>query len=113
MSGLRLRGIRVGQRLGPVDLDLPTGRLTVVVGPNGAGKSTLLGVLAGLIRPDAGRVELDAVELLGLRPLERAARVAWLPQAPRVEDGVTAEEAVAAARYRHREGAARMTQTRS
>ncbi len=31
------------------------------MGPNGAGKSTLFGVLAGLIRPDAGRVSIDGM----------------------------------------------------
>ena len=76
-----------------------------MVGPNGAGKSTLLGVIAGLVRPDAGQVLLSDRSVLAMRPLERAAHVAWLPQSPRVEDGVTATEAVAAARYRHREGA--------
>lgn len=106
-GALKLRGLQVGGRLGPIDVDLPHQRLTVVVGPNGAGKSTLLGVIAGLVRPDRGRVLLGDHNVLAMRPVDRAARVAWLPQSPRVEDGVTATEAVAAARYRHREGAAR------
>ncbi len=41
-----------------VDLAVAPGRVLVVLGPNGAGKSTLLSVLAGLLRPDAGRVVL-------------------------------------------------------
>ncbi|WP_149536879.1 metal ABC transporter ATP-binding protein [Siccirubricoccus phaeus] len=45
------------------------GSLTAVVGPNGAGKSTLLRALAGLHRPDAGRIE------------GAAGQVALLPQA--------------------------------
>lgn len=36
-----------------------TARTTGVFGPSGAGKTTLLGALAGLIRPDAGRIVLD------------------------------------------------------
>ncbi|MFC4148413.1 thiol reductant ABC exporter subunit CydC [Micromonospora mangrovi] len=46
-----------------VSLDLPAGRRIAVVGPSGAGKSTLAGVLTGAVRPDAGRITLDGVEL--------------------------------------------------
>jgi molybdate transport system ATP-binding protein len=42
-----------------VQLDVPAGHTVAVLGPNGAGKSTLLDVLAGLIRPDRGRIALD------------------------------------------------------
>ncbi|HEY2096478.1 MAG TPA: ATP-binding cassette domain-containing protein, partial [Pseudonocardia sp.] len=42
-----------------VSLSVARGEIVAVLGPNGAGKSTLLGVLAGLLRPDEGRVVLD------------------------------------------------------
>jgi putative ABC transport system ATP-binding protein len=42
-----------------------SGRLLAVAGPSGSGKTTLLGVLAGLVRPDAGTVLLDGVPLAG------------------------------------------------
>lgn len=42
-----------------LDLDVAQGSIVAVLGPNGAGKSTLLGVVSGLLRPDAGRIELD------------------------------------------------------
>nr|WP_214364616.1 ATP-binding cassette domain-containing protein [Pseudonocardia sp. H11422] len=41
-----------------VDLAAEPGEVLAVLGPNGAGKSTLLGVLAGLLRPDAGHVRV-------------------------------------------------------
>jgi molybdate transport system ATP-binding protein len=41
-----------------VSLSAASGEVLAVLGPNGAGKSTLLGVLAGLLRPDAGHVRL-------------------------------------------------------
>jgi putative ABC transport system ATP-binding protein len=41
-----------------VDLQLPPGELAVLSGPSGSGKTTLLGLLAGLDRPNSGRVEL-------------------------------------------------------
>lgn len=41
-----------------LELEVDAGSVVAVLGPNGAGKSTLLGIVAGLIRPDTGRVEL-------------------------------------------------------
>ncbi|MGY1720215.1 MULTISPECIES: ABC transporter ATP-binding protein [unclassified Blastococcus] len=42
-----------------VDVEVADGEVLAVLGPNGAGKSTFLRVLAGLVRPDAGRVVVD------------------------------------------------------
>jgi branched-chain amino acid transport system ATP-binding protein len=44
-------------------LEVPKGKITACVGPNGAGKSTLVGLLSGSIRPDAGTILLDGVEV--------------------------------------------------
>src|SRR5437867_8773970 len=56
-EGLRhaFRGGRV-VALDDVSFSLAAGQTLTIFGPNGAGKTTLLKVLAGLIRPDAGRV---------------------------------------------------------
>ena len=60
---LRLHGISMayGRRLLFSDIvaEIAPGRCLVVTGANGAGKSTLLKIIAGLIRPEAGRVEYD------------------------------------------------------
>ena len=66
--------------LAGIDLTLSAGGVTAIVGPNGAGKSTLLTCLAGLRRPDAGRVTLDAADLAGMKPRHRARRLSYLPQ---------------------------------
>jgi len=63
-----------------VDLTLEPGRLIALAGPNGAGKSTLLRALAGLIRPTAGAVTLDGVDIATLSRAALAARVAVVPQ---------------------------------
>jgi putative ABC transport system ATP-binding protein/macrolide transport system ATP-binding/permease protein len=52
-----------------VDIDVPSGQLTVIVGPSGSGKSTLLAIAACFDRADSGQVVVDGtdVQLLGLR----------------------------------------------
>ncbi|MET8509584.1 ATP-binding cassette domain-containing protein [Streptomyces sp. NPDC004787] len=62
-EGVRVvyRGGTVG--LDGVDVEVPGGCVTAVVGANGAGKSTLFDCLAGAVRPTAGRVLLDGVDV--------------------------------------------------
>ncbi|MDY3561465.1 ATP-binding cassette domain-containing protein [Gemmata sp. JC673] len=45
--------------LGPLALDVPAGRTTVLIGPSGCGKSTLVRLLVGLVEPDAGAVTFN------------------------------------------------------
>jgi ABC-2 type transport system ATP-binding protein len=45
-----------------IDLTLYAGQTASVRGQNGAGKTTLLRTVAGLIKPDAGRIELDGID---------------------------------------------------
>jgi putative ABC transport system ATP-binding protein len=56
-----------------VDLTLGPGQKASLVGPSGSGKSTLLSLIAGLLRPDTGTVEIDGVSLSDLNDRERAA----------------------------------------
>jgi molybdate transport system ATP-binding protein len=57
MSGLHLRAV-VADRGLDVQFSVSAGEVLAVLGPNGAGKSTALHVIAGLVRPDAGLVQL-------------------------------------------------------
>lgn len=50
-----------------VDLTVSEGETVALLGPSGAGKSTLLWLLAGLLRPTAGRVEVCGLQLAGLK----------------------------------------------
>ncbi len=56
-----------------VDLTIGPGQKASLVGPSGSGKSTLLSLIAGLLRPDTGTVEIDGVSLSDLNDGERAA----------------------------------------
>jgi len=47
-----------------LDLIVARGELMGIVGPSGSGKSTLMNILGGLVRPSAGRVWVDGVDLL-------------------------------------------------
>ena len=56
-------------------------QITLMVGPNGAGKSTTLKVLAGLIRPNSGAVQVNGFDIVKQRILAQRS-IAYLPQRP-------------------------------
>jgi iron complex transport system ATP-binding protein len=76
--------------LSDVSLTIDVGTVTAIVGPNGAGKSTLLSCLAGLREPTSGAVMLDDAVLTGMKPRDRARRLAFLPQTPEIAWSVEA-----------------------
>lgn len=77
------------------------GALVGLIGSNGAGKTTLLRLLAGLSRPDAGRVLLDGTPLATLPERIRARRLAYLAQSTTVHWPVSARTVVEMGRVPH------------
>ena len=57
-----------------VSLTVPDDTLMVITGPNGGGKTTLAKVIAGLERPESGRILLDGEDITDLNVTERAKR---------------------------------------
>jgi branched-chain amino acid transport system ATP-binding protein len=74
---LELRGISAGYETGmvlrDVNLVVPDASVVALVGPNGAGKTTLLRVASGLLRPAAGQILLDGVDVTADATYQRAA----------------------------------------
>jgi Cu-processing system ATP-binding protein len=76
-----------------LDLRVRRGRVTAIVGPNGAGKTTLIKILLGLVRADAGRVEVDGVQV-GDDCAYRA-RIGYMPQIAHFPQNLTGAELLA------------------
>ncbi len=71
-----------------VSVDLEPGRCYVLIGENGAGKSTLLRILAGLLRPTHGKVQI----LGDNEPQDVRGRIGYMSHAPMLYDELTGQE---------------------
>jgi len=97
VTDLAIKTVALAKRYGTVmaldgvDLAVPKGSLFGLIGPNGAGKTTTLAILASVVKPTSGQVEV-----LGLDPTEfpRQLRtvVGFMPDALGVYDGLAVDE---------------------
>jgi ABC-2 type transport system ATP-binding protein len=74
-----------------IDLHVPKGDVFGFLGPNGAGKTTTLRIIAGILRPTAGRIWLGGVDLLA-QPMAAKARLGFIPDRPFVYEKLTGGE---------------------
>jgi ABC-2 type transport system ATP-binding protein len=74
-----------------IDLSVPPGELFGFLGPNGAGKTTTLRMIAGILRPTAGRVYIGGVDLVD-RPNEAKQRLGFIPDRPFIYEKLTGME---------------------
>ncbi|UQA92025.1 ABC transporter ATP-binding protein [Streptomyces halobius] len=84
-----------------LDLDIPHGRVTVIVGPNACGKSTLLRALGRLLKPRRGEVLLDGTALDRTPTRTIAQSIGLLPQTPVAPEAITVADLVARGRQPH------------
>jgi ABC-2 type transport system ATP-binding protein len=92
---LRLRGVSKSfgetTAVDAIDLIVPSGGFYGIVGPNGAGKTTTLSMIAGLLRPDRGTVEIAGVDL-ARHPARAKRLMGILPDRLRTFDRLTGRQ---------------------
>ncbi|QIL73785.1 ATP-binding cassette domain-containing protein (plasmid) [Diaphorobacter sp. HDW4B] len=91
--------------LSSVNAEFPAQRVTSLIGPNGAGKSTLLMLMARLLEPSGGVIELQGRSVADIRTADYAKRVATLRQSPGFNMRLTVQELVEFGRFPHSRGA--------
>jgi ABC-2 type transport system ATP-binding protein len=74
-----------------INLVVPRGELFGFLGPNGAGKTTTFRMIAGILRPTSGTIEVGGIDI-NQRPLEAKARLGFIPDRPFVYDKLTGAE---------------------
>jgi branched-chain amino acid transport system ATP-binding protein len=76
-----------------VDLAVGEGEIVAVLGANGAGKTTLLRTISGLVRPTAGKIAFDGVDLRGV-PVEQVVQrgLAHVPEGRGIVAELTVDE---------------------
>lgn len=102
---LETRGVGVSfgglRAVDGVSLSVRHGEVLGVMGPNGAGKSTFFNILAGVVRPDAGTVHVEGVDVTSWSVARRThAGLARTFQIPRVLDDLTVLETAMLGAYR-------------
>ena len=74
-----------------LDLEIPAGTLFGFLGPNGAGKTTTLRMIAGILKPSGGRIEIAGQDVTA-NPLAAKSRLGYIPDRPFVYDKLTGAE---------------------
>jgi lipopolysaccharide export system ATP-binding protein len=94
-----LRGIGISKFFGDkevvkgIDLEVRGGEIVALVGRNGAGKTTTFQIIAGLLRPNKGKIFLDSEDITHLTSHEKSIRgIVYLPQEHSVFLKATVEE---------------------
>src|SRR5512139_2730407 len=74
-----------------VSLDVPSGEIHGFLGPNGAGKTTTIRMIAGLLKPTAGRVWINGHDLASA-PVPAKSSLGFIPDRPFIYEKLTAGE---------------------
>jgi ABC-2 type transport system ATP-binding protein len=74
-----------------LDLHVPQGELFGFLGPNGAGKTTTLRMIAGILKPTAGTVEIGGIDI-ATDPIRAKAKLGFIPDRPFIYEKLTGAE---------------------
>ncbi len=74
-----------------IDLEVAPGEVFGFLGPNGAGKTTTIRMLVGMMKPTAGTVEIDGIDI-AKNHLEAKSRIGFVPDRPYIYEKLTAME---------------------
>ena len=74
-----------------IDLHIRAGELFGLLGPNGAGKTTTMRMIAGILAPTAGTIEIAGIDVIR-RPVLAKANLGFIPDRPFVYDKLTGAE---------------------
>lgn len=92
---IRIEGLkkRYGKfdAVGGVDLEVRRGEVFGFLGPNGAGKTTTMKMIAGLLKPSAGRVFIDGIDT-SVDPVGAKRRIGYIPDRPYLYERLTGRE---------------------
>ncbi len=92
---IRLQGVtkRYGNftAVQPLDLHVESGELFGFLGPNGAGKTTTIRMLAGVLRPSAGTIEVGGIDMLR-EPVRAKQLIGYIPDRPSIYEKLTGAE---------------------
>ena len=99
ISNLR-KAYKAGLAVSSVSFTAPNGFVTGLLGPNGAGKTTALRAITGLLKPDAGEVTIDGLNVQK-DPTAARSRLGALPEVVGLYDHLTVREHLAYAGELH------------
>jgi ABC-2 type transport system ATP-binding protein len=91
LAALEIRGLQKNfdrPAVDGLDLVVRAGEFYSLLGPNGAGKTTTLRMVAGLLRPDAGTIEIAGIDVLA-DPVSAKQVMAWVSDEPMIYDKLT------------------------
>ena len=86
-----------------IELQIPFGKISVILGANGCGKSTFLKNMCKVLRPQKGQVLLDQKEIWKYKSKELATRMGLMPQSAQVPEGISVFDLVSRGRFPYRQ----------